>query len=234
MVVAIQLEAVSKTFWLRESRSAKDLVLGIKGHRPAKRELRAVDSVSFTVQQGESVALLGPNGSGKSTTLKMMAGVVGPSAGTIRMRGRVVPLLELGAGFHPDLTGRENVFLNGAILGIPRRDLQSSLDEIVDFAGVEEFIDTPVKFYSSGMAVRLGFAIAVNVSPDVLLVDEVLAVGDESFKKKSLERMREFRSQGVTIMLVTHDRSMAVDFCERGLSLQSGRLVFDGAVEQVP
>lgn len=228
---AIRFESVTKDFSLRDSVSAKDLVLGVARRRPSVGKFRAVDEVTFGIQQGEAVALLGPNGSGKSTTLKMLAGVMRPTSGLIRAKGRIAPLLELGSGFHPDLTGRENVYLNGAVLGIPRRDLQRRFDQIVEFAGVEAFLDTPVRFYSSGMAVRLGFSIAVNVEPDILLVDEVLAVGDSEFQERSMERMLEFRRQGVTVVLVTHDLHAATTFCQRQLRIDHGRLVSDSTTE---
>jgi ABC-2 type transport system ATP-binding protein len=227
-VEAIRLENVSKEFSLHESHTAKDWILGIAGRRPRRTRMRAVDDVSFSVQAGESVALLGHNGSGKSTTLKMIAGVIRPSQGLIRLRGRVAPLLELGSGFHPDLTGRENIFLNGSVLGIPRAEIARKFDEIVDFSGIHEYLDTPVKFYSSGMVVRLGFSVAVNVRPDVLLIDEVLAVGDEAFQVQSRQRMEQFKAQGITIVLVTHSHDVARSFCGRQLVLEKGRLVADG------
>lgn len=230
---SIRFEHVTKTFSLRDSLSAKDFVLGIAGHRTTTARIDAVTDLSFSILEGESVALLGHNGSGKSTSLKMLAGVMRPSSGIIRARGRIAPLLELGSGFHPDLTGRENIFLNGAVLGIGRRELSTRFDEIVDFSGIETFLDTPVKFYSSGMSVRLGFAIAVNLDPDILLIDEVLAVGDADFQVKSLQRMHQFRSDGVTIVLVTHDRNTARSFCDRVLLLDHGQLVFDGLVEHL-
>ncbi len=228
MPVAIRFDGVSKSFRLRGSKSVKDMLLGVSGHRRPARLVHAVHALDLVVHQGESVALLGHNGSGKSTTLKMLAGTVAPSTGRIWARGRIAPLLELGAGFHPDLTGRENVFLNAAILGIKRAEALRRLDEIVAFAEIEGFLETPVKFYSSGMTVRLGFAIAVNVDPDILLVDEVLAVGDEDFQLKCLERMRQFQRDGRTVVLVTHSLKQAQEFCERGLVLDHGRLTYDG------
>lgn len=231
---AVRFESVTKDFSLRDSLTAKDFLLGIAGHRPTATRIRAIDDLSFSVEQGETLALLGHNGSGKSTTLKMLAGVMRPSAGIIRARGRIAPLLELGAGFHPDLTARENIYLNGAVLRIPRRELRARFDEIVSFAGVEDFLDTPVRFFSSGMSVRLGFAIAVSIEPDILLVDEVLSVGDTEFQEKSLQRMHRFRDDGTTVILVTHDRRLAADFCSRGIVLEKGRLVHDGPVEAVP
>jgi ABC-2 type transport system ATP-binding protein len=231
MPAAIRFDDVSKTFRLRSSNSLKEMLLGVAGQRRRTRVVEAVRNLDLEIQQGESVALLGHNGSGKSTSLKMLAGTVAPSTGRIWARGRVAPLLELGAGFHPDLTGRENVFLNAAILGIKRRETLRRLDAIVDFAEVEDFLETPVKFYSSGMTVRLGFAIAVNVEPDILLVDEVLAVGDEDFQAKCLRRMREFKRDGRTVVLVTHSLKQAQEFCQRGLVLDHGHLAYDGPME---
>lgn len=230
----IRFEAVSKGFSLRQSLAVKDFLLGIAGHRPTHTYVEALRGVSFSINAGETVALLGHNGSGKSTSLKLLSGVMQPTSGVIRAQGRMAPLLELGAGFHPDLTGRENIFLNGGILGIPRSEIRKRFDDIVEFAEVEEFIDTPIKFYSSGMIVRLGFAVAVNVDPEILLIDEVLAVGDSEFQVKSMERMRRFQSDGATIVFVTHSRAQAAEFCGRGLLLEHGRLVFDGPIADVP
>lgn len=230
----IRFESVSKGFSLRDSLTIKDFLLGIAGKRPGKTRLQALEEVSFSIKAGEAVALLGHNGSGKSTSLKMLSGVMRPSSGAIRARGRIAPLLELGSGFHPDLTGRENIYLNAGILGIPRADVRKRFDEIVDFAQVGDFLDTPLRFYSSGMSVRLGFSIAVHVEPDILLIDEVLAVGDADFQEKSLARMRKFKEDGATIVFVTHSRPLAQDFCERALLLEHGRLVFDGDIEMAP
>lgn len=232
MGTAIRFESVSKTFRISQTKTVKELMLGVAGHRPRPKTVHAVHSLSLDVGVGESLALLGHNGSGKSTTLKMLAGTVAPSAGRIWARGRIAPLLELGAGFHPDLTGRENVFLNSAILGIPRSEVSRRLEAIVDFAEVASFLDTPVKFYSSGMAVRLGFAIAVNVEPDILLVDEVLAVGDEHFQGKCLSRMQELKSEGRTTVLVTHSLAQAATFCSRAVVLDHGRTTYDGPLQQ--
>lgn len=228
MAVAVRFEDVSKTFRLRGSKSVKEMLLGVSGHRRKSAVVHAVQKLSLEVAQGETVALLGHNGSGKSTSLKMLAGTVAPTTGRIWARGRVAPLLELGAGFHPDLTGRENVYLNAAILGIKRAEAVKRLDRIVEFAEVSDFLETPVKFYSSGMTVRLGFAIAVNVEPDILLVDEVLAVGDEDFQAKCLRRMQDFKRDGRTVILVTHSLAQAQSFCDRALVLDHGRLEYDG------
>ena len=219
MAVAIRFESVSKDFRINATNNVKELLLGVAGQRRRATQLQAVRHLDLDIEQGESVALLGHNGSGKSTTLKMLAGTVAPSSGRIWARGRIAPLLELGAGFHPDLTGRENVFLNSAILGIKRAEAAKRLDAIVAFAEVEDFLDTPVKFYSSGMSVRLGFAIAVNVDPDILLIDEVLAVGDADFQAKCMERMQQFKLNGRTVVLVTHSIDQATGFCDRALVL---------------
>ena len=227
-MLAIRFEQVSKSFRVRNSKALKEVLLGVSGQRTSSVLVEAVKHLDLDVEQGQAVALLGHNGSGKSTTLKMLAGTVAPTTGRIWARGRIAPLLELGSGFHPDLTGRENIFMNSAILGIRRRQAARLLDDIVAFAEVEEFLDTPVKFYSSGMAGRLGFAIAVNVEPDILLVDEVLAVGDAAFQVKCLDRMQRFKREGRTVVLVTHSFEQATDFCQRALVLDHGHLVYDG------
>lgn len=228
MTVAVRFKDVSKTFRVSQSKNLKDSLLGVSGHRSKPVLVHAVRHLELDVDQGEPVALLGHNGSGKSTTLKMLAGTVTPTSGRIYARGRIAPLLELGAGFHPDLTGRENIYLNAAILGIGRADAVRRMDEIVAFAELDEFLDTPVKFYSSGMSVRLGFAIAVNVEPEVLLVDEVLAVGDQDFQDKCLERMRQLKAEGRTLVLVTHSLSQAQAFCSRAVVLDHGLVTYDG------
>jgi ABC-2 type transport system ATP-binding protein len=228
MNTSIVFEQVSKTYTLAQIRTLKDWVLGVRGHRPRPITVDALSDVSFSVEEGDTLALLGHNGSGKSTALKLLAGILAPSSGTIRARGLIAPLLEVGSGFHPDLTGRENVYLKGVILGISRAEIRRRFNEIVDFAEIEEFIDLPVRFYSSGMMVRLGFSIAVNVSPDILLLDEVLAVGDASFQEKSRARLAELRKDGRTIILVTHNMQSAQDFCRRAVVLDHGRVTFDG------
>lgn len=192
----------------------------------------ALDDVSFTVEHGECVGVLGPNGSGKSTLLKVLARILPPDGGTVDTRGRVASLLELGAGFHDDLTGRENIYLNGAILGLSRGGIERQFDDIVDFAGVRDFLDQPVRSYSSGMYVRLGFAIAVHVDPDILLVDEVVSVGDATFQVASLERMASFRDGGRTVVLVSHDLGVLRALCSRVLVLERGRLIFDGSARE--
>jgi ABC-type polysaccharide/polyol phosphate transport system ATPase subunit len=199
--------------------------------RAEYKAFEALKGVSLRIRHGESVALIGRNGSGKSTLLKCIAGILPADDGSVRVNGRIATLLELGAGFHPDLTGRENVYLNGAILGLRRAEIDESLDSIVEFAGVHEFIDNPVRNYSSGMYVRLGFAIAVHVDPDILLVDEVLSVGDATFQERSLARMRSFNQRGKTVVLVSHDLSAVGEMCERTLVLDQGNVVYDGRTE---
>ncbi|WP_307319609.1 ABC transporter ATP-binding protein [Microbacterium sp. SORGH_AS_0862] len=187
-----------------------------------------MDDVSLTIQAGTTVGLLGPNGSGKSTLLKLIGGIVSPSSGRVLTRGRMAALLELGAGFHPDLSGRENVYLNASIMGLSREETERQFDAIHEFSGIGDFIDTQVKFYSSGMFVRLAFAVAVHTDPDVLLVDEVLAVGDEAFQRKCMERIAKFRTEGRTIILVSHSAAQVAELCDRGIVLKDGDLVFDG------
>jgi ABC-type polysaccharide/polyol phosphate transport system ATPase subunit len=193
----------------------------------------AVDGVSFDVPQGSTFGIIGRNGSGKSTMLKLVAGISKPTTGTVRVHGRVSALIELGAGFHPEISGRENVFINGIMLGLTKREVARRFDEIVEFAELQEFIDAPVKTYSSGMYMRLGFAVAIHVDPDVLLVDEVLAVGDESFTHKCLDKFAEFRRRGKTILLVTHSLNLVERFCDEALWLDAGRVRAQGDPKRV-
>ncbi len=188
-----------------------------------------LDDVTFDIRAGEAVGLIGPNGAGKSTALKMIAGIMRPERGRIETRGRLTALIEIGAGFHGDLTGRENIYMNGAILGMRKAEVDRKLDAIVDFSGVEAFIDTPVKRYSSGMQARLGFSVAAHVEPDILLVDEVLSVGDVLFRQRCIQRMRELVDGGAILLFVTHHLDQMQAFCSRGLVLDDGRLIFDGA-----
>jgi lipopolysaccharide transport system ATP-binding protein len=197
-------------------------------------EFWALRGVSFTVDEGTIVGVVGKNGSGKSTLLKILSRIVAPTEGSAVVRGRTASLLEVGTGFHPELTGRENIFLNGAILGMPRREIQRKFDEIVEFAEVERFLDTPVKFYSSGMYVRLAFAIAAHIDPDILIVDEVLSVGDRAFQDKSLGKMRDVtQSQGRTVLFVSHNTGLLRTLCQRGLLLSAGHLIDSGDIDQV-
>ena len=197
------------------------------------QEFWAVQDVSFRLNKGESMGIIGPNGSGKSTTLKLLSGILRPDRGTYKVRGRLSALIEVGAGFHPDLTGRENIYLNGSILGMTRKEVAAKFNEIVEFAGVEEFIDTPVKRYSSGMAVRLGFAVSAFIEPDVMLVDEVLAVGDTEFRNRCLNRMNRMLRNGVTMILVSHNLSEVRNLCQTCLMLYKGQAQMQGETVKV-
>jgi ABC-type polysaccharide/polyol phosphate transport system ATPase subunit len=198
-----------------------------------KHRFLALDNVSFTIKAGETVGILGPNGSGKSTTLKLISRIIDPTAGVITVSGRLSALLELGAGFHPDLTGRENIYLNGSILGLGRKAMKERLDDIIAFADIGEFIDVPIRNYSSGMQIRLGFSVAVHVDPEILIVDEVLAVGDYNFQIKCLEHIRQMQKQGVTILFVSHDFEAAEHLCNRAIWLDNGVVQDQGAVSEL-
>jgi len=228
MTTVVQIEDLSKHFVIRKEKSLKERVVNFGRSKLHKEEFWALRDINLEIASGTTVGLIGPNGSGKSTLLKMIGGILQPDTGTVKIRGRLAALLELGAGFHPDLTGRENVYLNASILGLSRVQIDKYFDAIVDFSGIEKFIDTQVKFYSSGMYVRLAFAVAVHVDPDILLVDEVLAVGDEPFQRKCLERIRQFQSEGRTIVLVTHGLDQVAEFCDRAVVLERGKIVTDG------
>jgi len=224
----IEIADVSKRFVIRKEKSLKERLVNFGRSNLHKDDFWALRDVNAQISSGSTVGLIGPNGSGKSTLLKMVGGIMQPTTGSVRLRGRLAALLELGAGFHPDLTGRENVYLNAAVLGISRGQTDRYFDAIVDFSGIEPFIDTQVKFYSSGMYVRLAFAVAVHVDPDILLVDEVLAVGDEPFQRKCMDRIRGFQHEGRTIVLVTHSLDTVADLCDRAIVLESGRMIADG------
>ncbi len=228
----IRMSRVSKRFTVRKDSSLKERIvtLGRAGRRH-KADFWALSDVSLDIHAGNTIGLIGHNGSGKSTLLKVLGGIIQPTSGTVQHRGRVAALLELGAGFHPDLTGRENVFLNAAVLGLTREETEAQFDAILEFSGVEQFIDTQVKFYSSGMYVRLAFAIAVHTDPDILLVDEVLAVGDERFQKKCLDKIKEFQMQGRTIIIVSHALDQILALCDRVAVMNRGKLVYDGVPE---
>lgn len=224
----IRIENVSKRFSLRHTRALKELVFAALQRKKLADTFLALDSVDLTVRAGETVGLIGFNGSGKSTLLKTISGVLFPDKGRVLLRGRVAGLIEVGAGFHPDLTGRENVFLNGAILGMSREQIEERFDDIVAFSEIERFIDTDVKYYSSGMFLRLAFAVAVHTDPDIFLVDEILSVGDEPFQRKCLARIRELQAAGRTMVVVSHELDMLEELCTRIVVLQLGRVIFDG------
>ncbi len=239
MKPAIEFQDVSKQYLIGSGslslRSAlAELPLRLTGRRsPGKAKLWALRDVSFEVRRGESLGVLGHNGAGKTTVLKLLSEITYPTRGSIQVRGRLGSLIELGAGFHPEMSGRENVYLNGVILGMKRKEVSRKFDSIVDFAGIEKFIDTPVKRYSSGMYVRLAFAVAAHIDPAVLLVDEVLAVGDISFRAKCYRRMAELRKNGTTVVLVSHDVYAVRDTCDRALLLWQGELAEEGPTEGV-
>ncbi|MBK9180862.1 MAG: ABC transporter ATP-binding protein [Acidimicrobiales bacterium] len=225
---AVEIHGVTKRFRLYKEKPKTFKERFIRLGRNPYEEFYALRDVTIEVSEGETVGLLGHNGSGKSTLLKCVSGTLRPTQGAIRTYGRVAALLELGAGFHPDLTGRENVFLNGSILGFSKADMERKFDEIVDFSELEPFIDSQVKHYSSGMYARLGFAVAVNVDPDVLIIDEVLSVGDEAFQRKCMDRIKSFRREGRTMLFVTHAADLVRQICDRGAVLDHGELVMDG------
>ena len=229
----IEFASVSKRFQLREGRTLREFMPAFLSGRGWSPPFYALHDVSFSVEQGETFGIIGHNGSGKSTLLKLIADVMAPSEGVVRVSGLVSPLIELGAGFHPDMTGRENIFLNASILGMPNREIGARFSDIVAFSELAEFIDTPVKRYSSGMYVRLGFAVAAHSDPDILLVDEVLAVGDAAFQQKCFGKIREFQRQGVTIVLVSHALSLVEQFCHRALLLDHGRVTAEGSPQDV-
>jgi ABC-2 type transport system ATP-binding protein len=235
LTTAIEIRNINKQFVLRHTRSLKEaLVWLLRGRKgDLSKKFHALRDLSIDVEHGETVALLGLNGSGKSTLLKHISGVMLPDSGTVRTGGRVAGLIEVGAGFHPDPSGRDNVFLNGAILGMTEAQIKERFDSIVEFAEIGEFIDTEVKFYSSGMYLRLAFSVAVHTDPDVFLVDEILAVGDEPFQKKCLAKIKELAAAGKTLVVVSHDLDLVAHVCERGVLLEHGRVIMDGPVADV-
>ncbi len=233
---AIQFQSVSKRYILHHQRpqSFQELLVNTIQRRNGEREeFWALRDVSFEVGHGESFGIVGLNGSGKSTVLKLVSHIVQPTAGQVRVDGRVAALIELGAGFHPDLTGRENVYLLGSIMGLGSKQMDQRLEAIVGFAELEQFIDTPVKHYSSGMYMRLGFATAINVDADIFLMDEVLAVGDQRFQEKCLQAIESFKHRGLTVVIVSHDLSLVERFCPQALLLQHGQVMSYGRTQDV-
>jgi ABC-2 type transport system ATP-binding protein len=229
---AIRISGVGKRFKIHKDKSLKERLVNAGRSKEHAEEFWALRDISVDIPAGSSLGLVGHNGSGKSTLLKLIGGILAPTEGTIERRGRLAALLELGAGFHPDLTGRENVFLNASILGLTRTQTEQYFDEIVTFSGIPEFIDTQVKFYSSGMYVRLAFAVAVHVDPELLLIDEVLAVGDEPFQRKCLDKIRSFHNEGRTIVLVTHSLDTVATMCDQALVLDHGKIIARGTPEE--
>ena len=231
--IAVQAESLWKNFRLYHERNQFLKAAILRGRRARYEEFWALKDVSFEVPTGTTFGVIGHNGSGKSTLLKTLTGILVPDQGSVKTVGRVSALLELGAGFHPELSGRENVFLNGAILGLKRKEIEQRFDDIVEFAGLEQFIDSPVKNYSSGMFVRLGFAVAANVEPDVLLIDEVLSVGDENFQRKSAAKIDQFRRDGRTIVFVSHGLDSVEQLCEIVAWLKHGEIQMIGPAAEV-
>ena len=232
MSISVTIEDVGREFKKYYQRTFKEYLTD-RHAKNFNKVFWALRNVSFEVKDGSTVGLIGRNGSGKSTLLKIISGVLNPSEGQVVRPVATAALLELGAGFQPDMTGKENIFLNSAILGRTNKQTQKNLESIVDFSGIEEFINTPVKFYSSGMYARLGFAIAIHTDPELLLVDEVLAVGDEPFQQKCLSKIKAMQAEGRSIILVTHSSQNVRDFCDEAVLLDHGKLISQGTVDEV-
>ncbi|MBA3992444.1 MAG: hypothetical protein C0469_02885 [Cyanobacteria bacterium DS2.3.42] len=230
---SVQLTNISKKYNIYDRPTDRLKELLYRNRRSFHREFWALNGISFNVERGDSVALLGPNGSGKSTLLQIVAGVLRPTKGSIRAKGRITSILELGSGFQPEYTGRENVILNGVILGIPEIEIRRRLDEIADFAEVGDFFDQPIRTYSSGMVIRLAFASMINVDPEILVIDEAMAVGDRRFQLKCLDKIRDLRSRGTTMLFVSHDSKMVLKYCQNAVLLNGGEMVMKGPVEDV-
>lgn len=220
--IAIKLANVSKLFFKQEQKTFKEFLPALFTGKKTREWFWALKDINLEIKPGETVGIMGPNGSGKSTLLKLIAGVSRPTKGSVETAGRVAPLIELGAGFHPELTGRENVYLNGIILGMSRREVKAKFSEIVDFAELWDFIDSPIKHYSTGMYLRLAFSVAIHTDPDILLLDEILAVGDEKFQEKCLKKIDEYIKQGTTLLFVSHDPKLVKRICNRTIILQKG------------
>ena len=232
MTESIVVENATKQFTMRYHRTIKQITIAALRRQQISDTFDAVKDVSFTIEQGESVGLMGLNGSGKSTLLKLVNGVMKPDRGSVLTRGRIAGLIATGAGFHPQLTGRDNVFLNAAILGMSEAETKRKFDQIVEFADIGKFLDTPVGHYSSGMFSRLGFAVAVHTDSDIFLIDEVLAVGDRPFKKKCMAKMQEIRASGRTLFYVSHAAGSVRKMCDRVIVLEKGRLAYDGPTDE--
>ena len=230
---AVRINDVNKRFRLYHERNQSLKSAILRGRTSKHEDFWALKDISFDVIEGHTHGLIGSNGSGKSTLLKCLAKIYWPTSGTIEYRGRMASLLEVGSGFHLELSGRENIYLNGSILGMSKKEIDSKFDEIVDFSGVERFLDQPVKNYSSGMYVRLGFSIAINVDPDILVVDEVLSVGDEEFQRKSFQKFLEFKKRGKTVILVTHTMPVVEDICDSVTWINDGVMMQTGPAAQV-
>ena len=229
----IKFDHVTKKFSKLSQKTFKEFIPALIRGEQTTESFTALNDISFEIKRGETVGIIGPNGSGKSTILKLIAGVMSPNSGKIMVKGKISPLIELGAGFHPELTGSENIYLNGAILGLKRKEIDKNFQSIIDFAELQEFIDQPVKHYSSGMYMRLAFAVAVHVYPEILIVDEILSVGDQAFQEKCFAKMEEFKkSKDVTIIFVSHSLNQVEKFCTRAIYLNDHKIQYDGNTQK--
>ncbi|MGH3473013.1 MAG: ABC transporter ATP-binding protein [Nocardioidaceae bacterium] len=231
MTEAVVVDHVTKTFKMTDHKTIKQLTVNLAKGRQLSTTFTALKDVSFIVEEGESIGLMGLNGSGKSTLLKLISGVMTPDGGRVRARGRIAGLIEVGAGLHPDLSGRDNIYLSGAILGMSEAEIDKKFDEIVDFSEMENFLDNPTRHYSSGMFMKLAFSVAIHTECDVFLIDEVLAVGDQPFRRKCMKRIRQLKSEGRTMVYVSHNPKSVIDLCQRGIVLEEGRMIFEGSAE---
>ena len=229
----IKFENVTKNFSKLNQKTFKEFIPALIRGEKTIESFTALDNISFEIKKGETVGIIGPNGSGKSTILKLIAGVMSPTTGKVSVQGTISPLIELGAGMHPELSGRENIYLNGAILGLSQKEIKQKYQSIVDFAEIHDFIEQPVKHYSSGMYMRLAFAVAVHISPDILIIDEILAVGDTAFQNKCFAKMKEFQdSKEVTIIFVSHGMGQVEKFCTRAIYINNHQVQYDGTTTE--
>ena len=231
----IEVSGVSMEFFTRDEKidNLKELIVRLLKGKAKRKSVKVLSDVSFTVKKGESIALIGHNGAGKSTLLKLIAEIYKPTKGTVRVRGKVAPLLNLGAGFDPESSAKENVYLNGAILGYSKKDIAKKYEEIVEFAELGDYMHIPIKNFSSGMVARLGFAIAIDVNPDILLVDEILSVGDENFRKKCAKKVNELREKGVTFVIVSHNMGQVKSLCQKAIWIENSEVMAYGDVNEV-
>lgn len=231
-MAVISLQKVNKYFYLQHQKTLKELIQALFTRQKTLEKVHALKNISFSIEKGETIGIIGKNGAGKSTLLKLIAGVSSATQGNMNVSGRIAPLIELGAGFHPELSGRENIYLNGVILGLKEDYIKTKFNEIVGFAEIEKFIDMPVKYYSSGMYMRLAFSVAVFTDPEILLVDEILAVGDNEFQRKCFNKMEEFKQRQVTIIYISHSLETVKKFCNRVIYLKDGSVMYDGDVNE--
>lgn len=229
----IKFDHVTKNFSLNKQKTFKEFFPAFLSGKETKKKFTALDNISFEINKGETIGIIGPNGSGKSTLLKLIAGVMYPTSGKVTVKGKVSPLIELGAGFHPDLSGTENIYLNGSILGLSQFELKKKYADIVNFSGLGEFINQPIKHYSSGMYMRLAFSVAIHTNPEILLIDEILAVGDTAFQAKCFAKMEQFKKKGVTIVFVSHSMASIESFCTKAIYINHSSLIHTGKTKDV-